>query len=593
MDSLTVAFPLVPLRNPLGFGPTDAVTLAVALLIVLPMLVWRPWLAPAAAKLARRTALCMGILAVLPVALRLALLAHHPVPVPDLYDEFGHLLVAGTLMKLRLANPPNALSQFFETFFVLQSPSYAAIYPVGNGLAMAAGWFLFGTPWAGVLLCTGAFCALVFWMLRGWTTPGWALFGGCLAVFQFGPLNQWTNSYWGGAFSAAAGCLVFGALPRIRNRGTRTDGLLLGAGLGLHLLSRPYESLYLLLAVALFFLPGLRSRRLPPALLFSAWACLPAVGLTLLQNKAVTGSWSTLPYVVSQQRYGVPAVLTIQDAPVPAGPMTREQELDYRMQRGFHPGRDTLRSFTERLVFRIRYYRFYFLPPMFLALAVFLLTVRTWRWGYPPAVCAMFAIGVNLFPAFQFHYLAAVVCLFLLMAVRGLERLTRVAGGREAARLLMLLCWAQFAFWYGTHVLDGTPAAVSARSWDLWDSINHTNPERRIDVAKRLAGIPGRLLVFVRYWPGHVFQDEWVYNEADINRARIVWARDLGPENRKLLGLYPDRKAYLLEPDARPPALDVYEDTAIPQAVTAVPAAPDNSAKPAPKKPLLELEQVR
>ena len=120
------------------------------------------------------------------------------------------------------------MHQFFETFFVLQQPTYSSIYPIGNGLMLAIGWTVFGTPWAGVLLGTAAFCALCYWMLRGWTTPGWALLGGLLAVFEFGPLNQWTNNYWGGGFSAAAGCLVFGALPRLRLADSRW---LLGLGL--------------------------------------------------------------------------------------------------------------------------------------------------------------------------------------------------------------------------------------------------------------------------------------------------------------------------------------------------------------------------
>jgi hypothetical protein len=40
---------------------------------------------------------------------------------------------------------------------------------------------------------------------------------------------------------------------------------------------------------------------------------------------------------------------------------------------------------------------------------------------------------------------------------------------------------------------------------------------------------PGRRLVLVKYLPGHVVHDEWVYNQPDIDSSRIVWTRDLGP----------------------------------------------------------------
>jgi hypothetical protein len=155
----------LPLRNPIGFGASDFIELIITALLFLLALTSRRWIEPYARRLAPKTSWCMLLLAILPVALRLALLPHHPVPSPDLYDEFGHLLVADTLRHFRLANPPHPLHQFFETFFVLQQPTYSSIYPLGQGLALALGRMLFGLPWAGVLLSTAAFCALCYWML--------------------------------------------------------------------------------------------------------------------------------------------------------------------------------------------------------------------------------------------------------------------------------------------------------------------------------------------------------------------------------------------------------------------------------------------
>src|SRR6185437_10610340 len=202
-----------PLHNPIGFGAADFIELLLALMLAGAFLIFRSYIEPYVARLAERTGWSMFLLAALPIVLRLVLLPHHPVPTPDLYDEFGHLLMADTLRHWRLANPPHPMHRFFETFFVLQSPTYSAIYPIGPGLALALGWTLLGTPWAGVLMMCGLLCALSYWMLRGWTTASWAFLGGVFAVIEFGPMNQWTNNYWGGGFSAMAGCLVFGALP--------------------------------------------------------------------------------------------------------------------------------------------------------------------------------------------------------------------------------------------------------------------------------------------------------------------------------------------------------------------------------------------
>src|SRR5580658_5897925 len=237
---------------------SDFLELTIAAALLFLALAWRPWIEPLARRLAERTGWCMLFLAALPVALRLFLLGNHPVPAPDVYDEFGHLLVADTLRHFRLANPSHSLHQFFETFFVLQEPTYSSIYPIGQGLTLAIGRMVFGVPWAGVVLSTAALCALCYWMLRAWTTPMWALAGGLLAVFEFGPLSQWMNTYWGGSFAAAGGRLVFGALPRLRDRASPASGALLGLGLAMNLITRPYEGIFLGLSVILFLIPGLR-----------------------------------------------------------------------------------------------------------------------------------------------------------------------------------------------------------------------------------------------------------------------------------------------------------------------------------------------
>jgi hypothetical protein len=60
----------------------------------------------------------------------------------------------------------------------------------------------------------------------------------------------------------------------------------------------------------------------------------------------------------------------------------------------------------------------------------------------------------------------------------------------------------------------------------------------------------GRHLMIVRYGPLHSPLNEWVYNEANIDGAKIVWAREMDTEqNRKLLEFFKDRAAWLVEVD--------------------------------------------
>lgn len=543
----------LPLQNPIGFGASDFIEFLIAFGLLLLALARDPLLR-AARRLAAKPAWSMLALGGLTVALRLALLAQAGPPIPSTADDNSYLLLADTLSHFRLANPTHPFFRFFETNFVLQQPSYSSIFPAGQGIALELGRAIFGHPWAGVVVSEALLCALCYWMLRGWVSAGWALVGGLLAVCELGPLTYWMNSYWGGAVSGIAGCLVFGALPRLCKSGGARDATLLGSGLGLELLTRPYESVFLTGIVAItFLLPRWRQgfrKALPSAPLIIA-AALPAIALTFAQNKAVTGSWLTLPYITSRAQYGVPTTFTFQPNPVPHRALSEEQQAGYEAQSEVH-ARESALSFGERLLDRAAECRFFVFPALLAALPGLFIAFRHRRMILPAAAIVSMLAGAAFYPYFYPHYIAALACVFLLLTVAGLERIPR-----PAAFAVLAVALVHFAFWYGVHA-GSADFREAFGPYETFDFLNHGDPEGRQPILDRLHDSPGGQLVFVHYLPFHPLR-EWITNVADIDHSKIVWALDLGPEkDRTLADYYPGRTVWLCEPDASPPRLRPY-----------------------------------
>jgi hypothetical protein len=74
-----------------------------------------------------------------------------------------------------------------------------------------------------------------------------------------------------------------------------------------------------------------------------------------------------------------------------------------------------------------------------------------------------------------------------------------------------------------------------------------------------LESYPGPQLAMVRYSANHDSLVEWVYNEADIDKSKVVWAREMDPaSNLELIRYFKDRRVWLAEPDFNPPRVSPY-----------------------------------
>jgi hypothetical protein len=89
-------------------------------------------------------------------------------------------------------------------------------------------------------------------------------------------------------------------------------------------------------------------------------------------------------------------------------------------------------------------------------------------------------------------------------------------------------------------------------------AVTHVHPEKewqhgdmdRAAIVKELDALPGKDVVLVKYAPDFDPDREWVYNGADIDGQKIVWARDMGPDkNQELLDYYRGRKFWMVEAD--------------------------------------------
>lgn len=491
------------------------------------------------------------------VVLRVALLPWIPVPVPVVHDEFSYLLGADTFAHGRVTNPASPMWVHFESFHINVRPTYQSMYPPAQALSLAIGQKITGMPWAGVVLSTALMCSAIYWMLLGWLPPSWAWLGGAFAVVRFGIFSYWINSYWGGTVAAIGGALVLGALPRIRRELKAGTAVVFAAGLLILANSRPMEgflfSIPIFIGVGLVVCARAKDHWRPTFKSLLPAIALLAVGFSwmLYYNWRGTGRPLLMPYAVNYETYHISKPFLFQKSnPIP--------EYHHESMRAFyvlHEFTDVLREGYEPGAFVRRnatvYYAFFLWPFMLLvAPAIYVI----WRSELRLVLCSTLSVAAALLAQIwppHGHYAApctGAVILMVLFSVRHFRN-SNLQYGLWGARALTIV----LAVWMISPVAERLRDPYNIRPRILATeraqmSVPLPSEIQRQRIQADLENRSGKHLVIVHH-PWHdVPAQDWIYNDADIDHAKVIWARDMGYEqNQELLDYYPDRQVWYVD----------------------------------------------
>lgn len=543
----------------IGYALYDDLNLVELALVIAAIVVARRWkraslLADRGARFGMRVAgtphAAVASVFVAALVVRAAFLPLLPIPHPAITDEFSHLLVADTLAHGRLTNPTHPEWVHFESIHIIQQPTYNSDYFPGQGAVLAIGERL-GNPWIAMWLLSAAMCAALTWMLAGWLPPVWALFGGVLAILRLDIASYWVNGYYGGCLAALGGALALGAYPRLLRGGKLGTSLLFGLGIVIVGFTRPFEGLAVAAPATVAWIFALWKRRA------RFWVAIPAAlvivagfASLLVYNRAVTGDPLRAPYAVNQATYGWPMTL----------PWFRPPQVKFRhveLERYYNYELDVherINGVLKRVRSAEELWRFYFGPALSVPLiALPFVWKQQRRLRLLMAVAGLTILAALIEVGASPHYEACATGCFLAVIVACFRRLCARAYGAGYALFAPGILFAIIVLRVGLEKA-GLPFTQPA-NYQSWCCMEPQS-SAKARLAATLDGTPGRHLVLVKPKtnPDNVFQ--WIYNDADIDASKIVWARDMGVEgNASLLGYFHDRVIWELDPNVSPPRL--------------------------------------
>jgi hypothetical protein len=404
-------------------------------------------------------------------------------------------------------------------------------------------------------------------MLQAWLPPPWSFIGAILLTIRLCTFSYWINSYWGGALAAIGGALVLGSLGHAVKGPKIEHGCMFGLGLIILANSRPYEGLVFCVPSGIT-LSSMVSKKKVDRLVCLYRILIPVVVSVVVvfawsayYNRRTTGDAYLMPHELNQQTYAIARPFVWQTArPKPIYHHKSMQAVYERFSVEFERTR-RVRGFLVKTCKKAARFWLFFIGPAFsvpVIVAPFAFKLRGARLLLWSVVAVLLACAAEVY--FLPHYAApATAALYgvLLTSMRYIQtwRVRDKRAGLLLVHVTPLICLAMVI----VRAL-GQPLGLPFRiEWpNTW---YYTSPGNNggAEMLNILNNSGNNHLVIVRYRERHTPDDEWVYNEADIDRARVVWARDMGDsKNRELVEYFRDREAWILEPEQTPITLRRY-----------------------------------
>jgi hypothetical protein len=222
---------------------------------------------------------------------------------------------------------------------------------------------------------------------------------------------------------------------------------------------------------------------------------------------------------------------------------------------GFVP--ETLLKASKGVLF---YAGFVLLPPLIMLHRVLL--DRRIRFL---VVCLLVLAAGQLTEIFFFpHYLAPFTAAFYAIGLQAMRHLRLWTLGDQPVGVTMVRLTVALCVFLAGVGLFAEPLHLNLPVWPVtwafeWYGPNNCSGQARRRVEAGLEPLLGKQLVIVRYAPGHDPMNEWVYNAADIDDSKVVWAREMDEAgNLELIHYYKDRTVWLVQPDSNPASVSLY-----------------------------------